>query len=107
MSADDVFGTHIVKSRLMESGRNWPAALGVEPTVPADPLTKAVEKVLTDGAHFTGLEPSAAAQAVVEGILNDRFVVTTHPAELTTAAAMRLDAARDGTLQSRTASTDR
>jgi hypothetical protein len=44
---------------------------------------------------------------VLNGIITNRFLLTTHPDELINAAAMRLYAARTGMLVERVSDTDR
>jgi len=97
----------LVNTRIMDSGRNWPATLGKEPSAPTDPVSAAVVKVLTDGTTGGGVDPSVAADVVLEGILTNRFILTTHPDDLAGAATMRLDAARTGMLAERASNTDR
>jgi NAD(P)-dependent dehydrogenase (short-subunit alcohol dehydrogenase family) len=97
----------VVNTNIMASGRNWPAALGDEPSEPTDPVSSAVVKVLTDGTTGGGVDPSVAADVVLNGILTNRFVLTTHPDELISAATMRLEAARTGMLVERGSQTDR
>lgn len=91
----------MVNTNLMASGRNWPAALGEEPPEPTDPMSSAVVKALTDGTTGGGVDPSVAADIVLNGILTNRFVLTTHPDEVIAGATMRQDAARTGMLAER------
>jgi NAD(P)-dependent dehydrogenase (short-subunit alcohol dehydrogenase family) len=97
----------LVNTNILAGARNWPAALGQEPPEPTDPITSAVRKVLTDGSTGGGLDPSRAAEAVVNGILTNRLILSTHPDELISAATMRLEAARTGMLVERASQTDR
>jgi NAD(P)-dependent dehydrogenase (short-subunit alcohol dehydrogenase family) len=89
----------MVNTRIMASGRNWPAGLGIEPPMPADPLTTTVRQLVTAGTTVGPVEPSAVAAAVVEGILSNRFVLSTHPDDLRGAAERRLALARGGALK--------
>lgn len=66
-----------------------------------------VAKVLTAGTTGGGVDPSMAADVVLNGILTNRFVLTTHPNELLSAARMRLEAAETGMLTDRQSNTDR
>jgi NAD(P)-dependent dehydrogenase (short-subunit alcohol dehydrogenase family) len=91
----------LINTNGMTGARNWLPRLGEEPPEPTDPLTSAVRKVLIDGTTGGGLDPSVAADVVVEGILSNRFVLTTHPDDLINAASMRLEAARTGMLVER------
>jgi NAD(P)-dependent dehydrogenase (short-subunit alcohol dehydrogenase family) len=94
----------MVNSNIMTSERNWPAALGIEPPLPTDAVSEALRKTLTDGTTSGPVEPSAAAAVVVEGILSNRFVLSTHPDDVRGAAEQRLELARGGKLQPRGAS---
>ena len=97
----------LINTNVMTGARNWPAVLGEEPPEPTDPVTSMVRKVLADGSTGGGLDPSVAADVVVEGILTNRFLLTTHPDELINAATMRLETARSGMLVERASGTDR
>ena len=84
----------MVNSRIISSERNWPASLGPEPAGGSDPLTDTIRSTLITGTTEGPVDPSAAAEATVEGILANRFVVTTHPEDLVTAAERRIAAAK-------------
>lgn len=80
----------MVKSQIMFSDRNWPGGLGSEPPLPRDPLSLGVRQVLTMGTTEGDVEPGAVAEAVVQAILANRFVVTTHLDQLVGMASDRL-----------------
>lgn len=61
---------------------------------PEGPVTTATVEMLSNTATHSGLDPDLAASAVVAGIRENRFGVTTHPEGLVRAAARRLEAAR-------------
>ena len=86
----------LVNTNIMTSARNWPAALGTEPPTPTNPVSTAVIEGLTAGTTGGGADPSVAAEAVVHGILNKEFILTTDRELLVTAASMRLEVARTG-----------
>jgi NAD(P)-dependent dehydrogenase (short-subunit alcohol dehydrogenase family) len=83
---------------LARSTRNWIDRLGDEPSIPTDPVSETVLAAFEDSAGWA--EPSVAANAVVEGIVNNRFVVTSHPVELIASAEKRAALARACTPQS-------
>lgn len=89
----------MVNTRIISSERNWPASLGPEPR-PEDPLSVAVRDLLLAGTTEGPVEPSAAADAVVNGIKANRFIVTTHPDDISGAAGRRLALAHGEDLQS-------
>jgi NADP-dependent 3-hydroxy acid dehydrogenase YdfG len=64
----------VVKSRIMSSERNWPAHLGAPPTRDDDPLPTMVRAGFTQAVDG-GNDPSLAANAAIEGIINDAFLV--------------------------------
>jgi hypothetical protein len=76
------------------SERNWPDRLGRPPDIPSDPVTQQVRQTLGERTTGGGIAPPRAAEAVVAGIREDRFVVTTHPEELEAAAERRVATAR-------------
>lgn len=83
----------IVKTRIMSSERNWPSRLGEVPAADADPLPSLVRAAFT-GAMEQGVSPRLLADAAVQGIRDDAFVVCDdadllaewgrHPANLAT-----------------------
>jgi len=85
----------LINTKIMRSERNWPDRLGSEPALLGDDLTTGVRDLLTAGATAGGVEPSAVAAAVVAGIKANRFIVTTHPDEVVSAAEGRRAQARD------------
>lgn len=84
-----------INTQIFSSERNWPADAGPEPTRGDDPLSQFMFQFVTD-AVAEGLPPSAVADAVVAGIRTNRFLVTPHPADITTAAEARLHVANGG-----------
>lgn len=90
----------MINTRIISSERNWPAALGPEPGRPEDPLSVAVRDLLLAGTTEGPVEPAAAADAVLHGIKANRFIVTTHPDDISGAAGRRLALAHGEDLQS-------
>ena len=86
----------LVNTNIMASARNWPTALGSEPHTPTNPVSTGVIEALTAGTTGGGADPSVAAEAVVHGILNKEFVLTTDREFLVNAADRRLEMARTG-----------
>ena len=84
----------MLNTGIMSSERNWPDRLGQRPDIPSDPVTQAVREMLVQGTTGDGVPPEAAADAVVAAIKANRFVVTTHPDDVTAAAERRLAEAR-------------
>ncbi len=85
----------IIRSNLMGAARNWPAHMGERPGADGgDAVSSVVREVLRQGLEETGVEASAVADAVVEGILANRFVITTHPDDVAAAADQRARVAR-------------
>ena len=87
---------YLVNTNIMTSRRNWPTALGVEPPAPTNHLSTVTIEAIRAGTTGGGADPSVAAEAVVHGILNNEFILTTDPQKLVTFATMRLEAARTG-----------
>ncbi|GAC1534805.1 MAG: hypothetical protein NVS3B12_16110 [Acidimicrobiales bacterium] len=86
----------MVNTRIISSERNWPEDLGPEPVIPDDSLSTTVRQLLLEGTTTGSVDPPAAAAAALDGIRENRFVVTTHPAELGQAADRRSALARGG-----------
>lgn len=84
----------VIRSNLMDAARNWPDKLGARPDAEADPVSSFVREMLRQGVEETGVEASAVADAVVDGIRTNRFIVTTHPDDLAAAADRRAQVAR-------------
>jgi NAD(P)-dependent dehydrogenase (short-subunit alcohol dehydrogenase family) len=80
----------MINTKIISSERNWPESLGPEPVVPQPPVVAAVRRILLDGTTQGDVEPSAVAEAVWEGIVSNRPVVSTHPGQLVGAARARL-----------------
>ena len=59
-------------------------------------MRTATIKALTAGTTSGGADASVVAEAVVQGILSNEFILTTDRERLVALAAMRLDAARSG-----------
>jgi NAD(P)-dependent dehydrogenase (short-subunit alcohol dehydrogenase family) len=85
----------MVNSGIMSSERNWPARLGDEPSVNSTPLTTTIEQVLKSGTTQGDVDPPAVAEVVVTGIKANRFILSTHPAQVVDAARSRLNLAQD------------
>ena len=79
----------LTNSAIITSTRNWPAHLGPEPVSPADPMTEAIRTRLTEGVA-AGVDPAETAFDLIQAILNDRFVASTHVDELLGHASARL-----------------
>ena len=84
----------MLNTAIMTSERNWPDRLGHPPEMPSDPITQEVRRVLVEGTTGGGIAPERAADAVVAAIVENRFVVTTHPEDLEAAAQRRVGLAR-------------
>ncbi len=80
----------MVNSGIMSSERNWPSRLGAEPVVPSSPLVSGVQQLLKTGTTQGDVDPPTVAEAVVEGIKSNRFVLSTHPGQVADAARSRL-----------------
>jgi len=80
----------MVNSGIMSSERNWPARLGDMPEVNSTPLTTAIENLLRTGTTQGEVDPPAVADVVVEGIKANRFILSTHPAQVVDAGRSRL-----------------
>ena len=80
-----------IRTRIAESGRNWPDRLGTSPLPAADSPSAAFIKGLVDA----GIEPSDYAATVLDAVRTNRFFVLSDPAH---AAAIqhRHDAAATG-----------
>jgi short-subunit dehydrogenase len=68
----------VISTRISTSERNWPSRLGVEPEFPDDELSIRMRERLRLGTTTGGEPPSDVADAVVEAIRLNRFVVTNH-----------------------------
>ena len=79
----------LTKSAIITGTRNWPAHLGPEPVSPADSMTEATRARLTEGVA-AGVDPAETASDLIQAILNDRFVATTHLEVLLGHASARL-----------------
>jgi NAD(P)-dependent dehydrogenase (short-subunit alcohol dehydrogenase family) len=81
-----------IRTRIADSGRNWPTRLGENPSPPTDSPAADVMRQLIDG----GLEPSAYAARVVEAVRTNRFFVLSDDAHAV-ATRRRLDEIVEGT----------
>jgi NAD(P)-dependent dehydrogenase (short-subunit alcohol dehydrogenase family) len=79
----------VTRSAIMTSTRNWPARLGPEPATPVDPLTAATRTRLTEGVAG-GVDPAETADDVVQAIVHDRFLASTHVGQLLEHASARV-----------------
>jgi NAD(P)-dependent dehydrogenase (short-subunit alcohol dehydrogenase family) len=68
----------VISTRISTSERNWPARLGAQPGFPDDELSIRMRERLRVGTTTGGEPPSDVAEAVVEAIRLNRFVVTNH-----------------------------
>lgn len=80
----------MVNSGIISSERNWPTRLGPEPTVPRPPLVEGVRQVLLAGTTGGGIDPAHVADAVLDGVRTNTFIVTTHAEQILNAARNRL-----------------
>jgi len=80
----------MVNSGIMASERNWPRRLGEEPTVASTPLVAGIQQILKTGTTEGDVEPSAVARVVVDGIRANRFLLSTHPGQVSDAGRARL-----------------
>lgn len=82
----------MVNSGIMTSERNWPSHLGPEPAhgQQRPPVVETMRRLLLEGTTGGGLDPVEVAAVVLEGIRTNRFVLTTHTADLHAAARARL-----------------
>jgi NAD(P)-dependent dehydrogenase (short-subunit alcohol dehydrogenase family) len=83
-----------VNTNILNCDRNWPAALGEEPPGPTDPASQAEQEALKTRTAGR-VDPSVAADVVLDGVLTNRFVLTTHPDQLHDLVAMRDEAAAE------------
>ena len=68
----------VISTRISTSERNWPSHLGAQPGFPDDELSIRMRERLRVGTTTGGEPPSDVAEAVVEAIRLNRFVVTNH-----------------------------
>jgi NAD(P)-dependent dehydrogenase (short-subunit alcohol dehydrogenase family) len=68
----------VISTRISTSERNWPGRLGAQPGFPDDELSIRMRERLRVGTTTGGEPPSDVAEAVVEAIRLNRFVVTNH-----------------------------
>jgi NAD(P)-dependent dehydrogenase (short-subunit alcohol dehydrogenase family) len=81
-----------IRTRIADSGRNWPAHLGANPT----PEPDAPEADFIRSLVESGMDPADYAATVIDAIRADRFIVLSDPAHVAAIAA-RHDETRDGT----------
>jgi NAD(P)-dependent dehydrogenase (short-subunit alcohol dehydrogenase family) len=81
-----------IRTRIAESGRNWPDRLGANPSPPSDSPASGMMRQLVDN----GLEPSVYAARVVEAVRTNRFFVLSDDAHAS-ATQRRLDEIVEGT----------
>ncbi len=66
----------LTNTRIIESGRNYPGG------PPPEPAEGSPEKMMLDmikGIFAEGMPPSETASIVLDGIINERFYILTHP----------------------------
>ena len=68
----------VISTRISTSERNWPSHLGAQPGFPDDDRSIRMRERLRVGTTTGGEPPSDVAEAVVEAIRLNRFVVTNH-----------------------------
>ena len=81
-----------IRTRIADSGRNWPDRLGVNPSPPSDSPAAGMMRQLVD----SGLEPPVYAARVVDAVRTNRFFVLSDDAHAS-ATQRRLDEIVDGT----------
>jgi NAD(P)-dependent dehydrogenase (short-subunit alcohol dehydrogenase family) len=81
-----------IRTRIAESGRNWPDRLGANPSPAADSPASGMMRQLVDN----GLEPSVYAARVVDAVRTNRFFVLSDDAHAS-ATQRRLDEIVEGT----------
>jgi NAD(P)-dependent dehydrogenase (short-subunit alcohol dehydrogenase family) len=81
-----------IRTRIAESGRNWPERLGANPSPPSDSPMAGVMRQLVDN----GLEPSVYAARVVDAVRTNRFFVLSDDAHAG-ATRRRLEEMVEGT----------
>ena len=81
-----------IRTRIAESGRNWPDRLGTNPSPPTDSPMAGVMRQLVDN----GLEPSVYAERVLDAVRTNRFFVLSDDAHAD-ATRSRLAEMVDGT----------
>ncbi len=80
-----------IRTRIAESGRNWPAHLGANPTPEGDsPGIDFIRSMVE-----SGMDPADYAATVVDAVRTDRFIVLSDPAHAGAIAA-RHSETRDG-----------
>ena len=68
----------MVRTRIVESDRNWLAKYGTRPE-PADPAASEHARQAIKAATEAGLDPAVVATAVRDAIVGNRFWILTHP----------------------------
>jgi NAD(P)-dependent dehydrogenase (short-subunit alcohol dehydrogenase family) len=81
-----------IRTRIAESGRNWPERLGANPSPAADSAAGGMMRQLVEN----GLEPSVYAARVVDAVRTNRFFVLSDDAHAS-ATQRRLDEIVEGT----------
>jgi NAD(P)-dependent dehydrogenase (short-subunit alcohol dehydrogenase family) len=83
-----------VKTRIVDSARNWPESLGEEPRRPGDEMTTTMYEHMVDVCGSSGMEPEEAADRMIEGVRANDFLIVTHPEIIAKSAEARLELAR-------------
>ena len=67
-----------VNTRIMQSERNWPSALGPLPEPDANPVSQLIKAGFTH-AMSTGSDPRVTAEPVIDAIKTNAFMVCDEP----------------------------
>jgi NAD(P)-dependent dehydrogenase (short-subunit alcohol dehydrogenase family) len=82
----------LVRTRIMSSDRNYGASQ-TDAQAPPDDGTETLRKMLTDGIE-TGVPPEVMADAVIDGIRGNDFIIASHRENVVAAAETNLRMAR-------------
>ena len=86
----------VIQTNLMTGDRNWPGdRLGERPAGPSDDVGQAIWSMLEQGVA-AGVPPAKVADAVLDAIVANRFIATSHPDEVAAAADRRRHVATGG-----------
>jgi NAD(P)-dependent dehydrogenase (short-subunit alcohol dehydrogenase family) len=79
----------MINTNLMTGDRNWPGdRLGERPAGPSDEVGQTILTFLEQGVA-AGVPPSKVADAVVDAVVSNRFMATSHPDDVMAAAERR------------------
>jgi NAD(P)-dependent dehydrogenase (short-subunit alcohol dehydrogenase family) len=86
----------MINTNLMTGDRNWPLdRLGDRPAGPSDDVGQAIWTMLEQGVA-AGVPPAEVADAVLDAILANQFIATSHPDDVAAAADRRRQIAAGG-----------